>query len=107
MSNIVESYFNNDIFTIQASTFSSDENLFHKEKKPNVSILLIQPEKYQTTKESQECLICLETLQQKEVIYTCTFCSKAFHFTCMNKMISSFIHRKCPICRTVLPIIRR
>ena len=102
MNQLVESYFLNDIFTIQALTFTEEE----KPSKKGYSFLLLPVTKYEKDTSRRECMICLEKIQENECVYTMSCCSNKFHSICMDKMIS-FQHKKCPICRERLPIIRK
>ncbi|XAR69299.1 hypothetical protein NMG60_11000833 [Bertholletia excelsa] len=49
------------------------------------------------SKEGLECVVCLSTFEQSEVLRLLPKCGHAFHMSCIDKWLQS--HSSCPLCR--------
>ncbi|CAH2080546.1 unnamed protein product [Thlaspi arvense] len=49
------------------------------------------------SKEGLECVVCLSTFEQSEVLRLLPKCRHAFHMSCIDKWLQS--HSSCPLCR--------
>lgn len=54
------------------------------------------------TNDTDDCVICFESMKNKKIIESCSICKNSFHIHCLKRWLKT--KHTCPLCRTVIKL---